>query len=55
MAGQIARSLGAGRILVRVYDPVRCDIFGQMGLETLSPTVDGARRLFAMVVDQAEE
>lgn len=55
MAGQIARQLGAGRVLVRVYDPVRCEIFRRMGLETLSPTVEGAQRLYEMVTAGGEE
>ena len=51
MAAQVARSWGVERVIARVYDPVRCHIFGQMGLTTLSPTVNGAQALFNMVVD----
>lgn len=50
MAAQIARGLGAGRAIARVYDPVRCRVFSGMGVETLSPTIMGAERLFDLAV-----
>lgn len=53
MAAQIAAQLGAGRVLVRVYDPVRAEIYARMGLETVSPTVFGAQRLFESVMQNA--
>jgi len=55
MAAQIARSLGARKVLARVYDATRSDIFGEMGLITFSPTVNGAKRLFALVTKDGEE
>lgn len=54
MAAQIARSLGAQKVLARVYDATRSSIFGEMGLITFSPTVYGARRLFEMVTNKRE-
>lgn len=54
MAAQIARALGVERAIVRLYDPVRCQIFSQMGLSTFSPTVNGARALFDMAVEEDE-
>lgn len=40
MAAQIARSVfGIERVAARVYDPVRAEIFGQMGIPTISPTI----------------
>lgn len=51
MAAQIAHQLGVPSVLARVYDPVRSDIFQQMGVITVSPTVKGAERLFNMVVN----
>ena len=51
-AGQVARQLGARKVIVRVYDPVRGDIYAPMGLSTICPTTDGARRLFDMIVGE---
>ncbi|MGH2448180.1 MAG: potassium channel family protein [Chloroflexota bacterium] len=55
MAAQIARRLGAVRNVVRVYDPVRAKLYHGIGLDTVSPTVHAAERLFAMVVGRALE
>jgi trk system potassium uptake protein len=55
MAAQIARGLGATRAIARVYDPVRCRVFSAMGVETISPTILGAERLFDLVVAPEEE
>lgn len=55
MAAQIAKQVGVPRVLARVYDPVRSAIFAQQGLTTVSPTVKGAERLFAMVTGDREE
>jgi trk system potassium uptake protein len=49
MAAQIAREIGAGRQIVRVYDPTRAKIFARTGLTTISPTLEGVERLFDMV------
>lgn len=51
MAAQIARQLGARRVIARVYDAVRSDIYASMGVTTISPTVVGAQRLFDLVVN----
>ena len=53
-AAQVARRLGARRIIARVYDAERSGIFSQMGFTAISPTVNSARRLFNMVVGQRE-
>lgn len=55
MAAQIAQHLGARKVVVRVYDPVRCAIYSRMGMTVISPTVSGAERLFGMVVGEGEE
>jgi trk system potassium uptake protein TrkA len=55
MAGQIARQIGARKVLARVYDAERSRIFADMGLETISPTILGAHRLFDMAVGEREE
>jgi trk system potassium uptake protein len=52
MAAQIARSLGSGKVVARVYDATRSRIFREMGLITFSPTVNGAKRLFSMVTNE---
>lgn len=54
MAAQIAKQLGARRVVARVYDPVRAEIFRRMGLDTISPTIVGAQRLFEAVIDPGE-
>jgi trk system potassium uptake protein TrkA len=54
MAGQIARLLGVERVIVRIYDPVRCEIFTEGELITISPTIRGAQRLFDLVVEEPE-
>jgi trk/ktr system potassium uptake protein len=55
MAAQIAKSLGAGKVLARVYDATRSQIFGELGLVTFSPTVKSAHRLFELVTNGREE
>jgi trk system potassium uptake protein TrkA len=56
MAAQIATDLGAARAVARVYDAARCDVYGDMGLAVISPTVNGAQRLYSMVLgEQGDE
>jgi trk system potassium uptake protein TrkA len=55
MAAQIARQIGARRVIARVYDPVRSKVFEEMGVFTVSPTINGAQRLFDMVVAGKKE
>jgi trk system potassium uptake protein TrkA len=44
MATQMARHLfGVPRTLCRIYDPIREEIYRGLGLETISPTLMGAR------------
>jgi trk system potassium uptake protein TrkA len=52
MAGQIASHLKVSKVIVRVYDPVRAEIFSKLGMITVSPTVTGSERLFDLVVGQ---
>jgi trk system potassium uptake protein len=54
MAAQVARSLGAGRVVARVYDATRSEIFDEAGVVTFSPTITGARRLFDLVIGSGE-
>jgi trk system potassium uptake protein TrkA len=55
MSSQIARQLGARKIMARVYDAERSRIYHEMGLNTISPTILGAERLFRMAVGDGEE
>jgi trk system potassium uptake protein len=46
MATQMAKHLfGVKRTLCRIYDPIREEIYGDLGLETISPTLIGAMML----------
>jgi trk system potassium uptake protein TrkA len=46
MAPQMAKHLfGVPRTLCRIYDPIREEIYRNLGLETISPTVVGATLL----------
>jgi trk system potassium uptake protein TrkA len=50
MAAQVAKQLGAPRVIARVYDATRSRVFADMGVTTVSPTISGAERLFNMVM-----
>jgi trk system potassium uptake protein TrkA len=46
MATQMAKHLfGVRRTLCRIYDPIREEIYRDLGLETISPTLVGAKLL----------
>ena len=46
MAAQIARSVfNVKRVVCRIYDPIREEIYRTLGIETISPTMVGARLL----------
>ena len=50
MATQMAKHLfGVRRTLCRIYDPIREEIYGDLGLETISPTLVGAKMLKEML------
>jgi trk system potassium uptake protein TrkA len=52
MASQIAKEIfRVPRVVCRIYDPIRQSIFAELGLETFSPTLVGAR----MLVDALEK
>jgi trk system potassium uptake protein TrkA len=49
-ASQMAREVyGVRRVLCRVYDPLREEIFRDLGLETFSPTSFGAQIMVDML------
>lgn len=46
MAAQVAREIfGVRRVVVRIYDPLREEIYRTLGLETICPTLLGASRI----------
>lgn len=50
-ASQMAREVyGVKRVLCRIYDPVREEIFRELGLETFSPTSLGAQIMVDMLL-----
>ena len=38
-----------GRVITRIYDPMREDVYRELGLNTLCPTLTGARQIHAML------
>ena len=50
-ASQMAHEVyGVSRVICRIYDPVREQIFREIGLETFSPTSLGAKIMFDMLM-----
>ena len=50
MAAQIAREIfKVPRVITRIYDPMREDVYRELGLNTLCPTLTGARQIHAML------
>lgn len=46
MAAQIAKHIfKVPKVVCRIYDPLRCDLFSQLGLEAISPTTIFAQML----------
>lgn len=54
-ASQMAREIyHVPRVLCRIYDPVREEIFRDMGLETFSPTSLGSKVMVEMLLGASE-
>ena len=52
-ASQLAKEVyGVRRVLCRIYDPVREQIFRELGLETFSPTSFGAQIMVDMLLTE---
>lgn len=52
-ASQMAKEVyGVRRVLCRIYDPVREQIFRDLGLETFSPTSFGAQIMVDMLLSE---
>ncbi len=50
MAAQIAKHIyGVPRVVCRIYDPIREEMYQDLGLETISPTKMGSDRLFEVI------
>jgi len=46
MAAQVAREIfGVRRVICRIYDPLREEIYRTLGLETICPTILGATKI----------
>jgi trk system potassium uptake protein TrkA len=54
MATQMAKHIfGVPRTLCRIYDPIREEIYRDLGLETISPTIVGAKLLHERLLHSA--
>ena len=52
MASQIVKTIfEVPRVLCRIYDPIREQIYQELGLETMSPTTIGANLLFNALLE----
>jgi trk system potassium uptake protein TrkA len=50
MAAQIAKHIfHVPRVVCRIYDPIRTEMYRSLGLETMSPTILGAEALRELV------
>jgi trk system potassium uptake protein TrkA len=56
MVAQVARSLfGVPRVIARVFDPQREEIYRELGAETICPTTIAAKALLASLASPAGE
>jgi trk system potassium uptake protein TrkA len=52
MAAQIAKHVfDVPKVVCRIYDPLREELYNSLGLETISPTTLGAKVLHDVIVD----
>ena len=50
MAAQIAREIfKVPRVITRIYDPIREDVYRELGLHMICPTLAGARQIHGML------
>ncbi len=50
MAAQVAKEIfKVPRVITRIYDPMREDVYRELGLNTVCPTLSGARAIHAML------
>jgi len=56
MVAQVARQIfGVPRVMARVYDPSRQEVYRQFGIETICPTQLSAEAFLGALRDRAEE
>jgi trk/ktr system potassium uptake protein len=54
MAAQIARhTFGVPKVICRIYDPIRQETYNALGLESISPTVVGAKLIKTALLNDA--
>ncbi|HEY5625234.1 MAG TPA: TrkA family potassium uptake protein [Dehalococcoidia bacterium] len=54
LATQVAKHIfGVPRTLCRIYDPIREEMYRELGLETISPTIMGANVLHGLLSEGA--
>ena len=50
MSAQIAREIfKVPRVITRIYDPIRQDVYHELGLDTICPTLAGAGQIHEML------
>jgi trk system potassium uptake protein len=53
MAAQIAQNVfKVPKVVCRIYDPIRSDVYGKLGLSVYCPTTEGAATVRRMIQDQ---
>ena len=54
LAAQIAKHIfGVQKVICRIYDPIRQETYNALGLESISPTVVGAKLIKTALIDDA--
>jgi len=54
MAAQIAQNVfKVPTVVCRIYDPIRSDVYGKLGLSVYCPTTEGAATVRRMIEDEA--
>lgn len=54
LAAQIAKhTFGVPKVICRIYDPIRQETYNALGLESISPTVVGAKLLKTALLNEA--
>jgi trk system potassium uptake protein TrkA len=56
MASQIAKEIfKVKKVVCRIYDPIRDEIYRELGLETISPTILGSQLIFDSITEQKQK
>ncbi len=52
MSAQIAQNVfKVPKVVCRIYDPIRSDVYGKLGLSVFCPTIEGATTVRRMIAD----